>query len=552
MKSMKFLANKRYLLLPIANNTGWFLPTKDLQYLCVYQNGKKVEEYEVILSRNPRCWSCIFLDAYQGEELEVQLEGGDESLIELLEISDTLKDADTLYREPERPFVHFTPMHGFMNDPNGLFYYNGMYHYFSQLNPFGFGACNTHWLHAVSKDLMHWEELPYALLPDETGRMYSGSGVVDYHNTSGMQTGSEPPIFLFYTPAGGKSRWGRGKYFEIAAAISTDGGKTYQKYEKNPVVPFISFMNRDPKVVWDPEGNDWVMAIFLDNDRYMLLYSDNLLNWEQGQIISVPGSAECPDIFRLPLDGDPTQYKWVLWACTDNYIVGQIKNRTFIPETDVIEGPIHQIHSAYSKLARTTGGYAAQTYFGAPEGRIIQHSWIRTRPTHAPFSSCTSVPNELTLVSTKAGPRLSVYPAKEIEIMYESEFSFKSRGLEEFERIPMTALGECMDIKMKIDVNGEKLISFSVRGVLIVYDPRTGYLLLPTNAFQIGKNLPQLDLRIITDKCSMEIYTGDGLFNTALCTVLDPTNVSIKPIWVDADIALDFEVHKLRNSWTEQ
>jgi len=551
MRSKNIVADKKYLVVPVGvAPKATYVSTEGLQYLQILENGVLKEEYELYLSEKPRAWSCVYLNKYTpGTQLEIRLEGGNEDLIELLEVSDTLKDADTLYKEPKRPLIHFSPMHGFMNDPNGLCYYNGTYHYFSQLNPFGFGACNTHWLHATSTDLYHWEEQPYAIIPQEDGRIYSGSGVVDYANTSGFQTGEHPPMLLFYTPSGGKSRWGRGKPFEIGIAISTDGGETFHKYDKNPIIKNISFMNRDPKVVWCPEENCWVMVIFLDNDNYMFLVSDNLVDWEQTQVVDVPGSAECPDIFRLPLDGDENNYKWVLWACTDNYIVGHFENKRFVPETDIVYGPSHRLHSAYKLNARTTGGYAAQTYFGVPGGRVIQHSWLRPRTNDTPFMCCTSIPNEIKLVSTPAGPRLSILPAKEIEVMYESTFEVKNRGLEEIERLPMTAFGECMDIHFVADIKPGRIFAFTLRGILIVYDPTTGYLLLPTNAYEIGKDKKQLDLRIVTDRLSMEIYTGDGLFDIAVCREYDPNDNILKPIWAEADFAFDLTVHKLGNIW---
>ena len=379
--------------------------------------------------------------------------------------------------------------------------------------------------------------------------MYSGSGVVDAENTSGLQTGEHPPILLFYTPAGSKSRWSRGKPFEVAAAVSLDGGRTFEKYPGNPVVPHLAYLNRDPKVVWDPEGEQWVMVLFLDNDRYLLLFSRDLLHWEKGQTLILRGSAECPDLFRLPLDGDPGQMRWVLWGSTDNYLVGRLEGRTFLPETDTVEGPSHKVDSAYSVLARTSGGYAAQTYFGAPNGRVIQQSWIRTRTQGAPFSSCTSLPNELRLVTTAEGLRLSVLPAEEVKTMYEESFSFRDRGLEEIERVPEKYLGECMDMTFGFSITPGKLIAVSVRGVLIVYDPVKNALLLPNGSFSLPPQGDKLVLRVVTDRCSVELYTGDGLFNMVLATVLDPGNTAITVVSLEPSTAVDFQLHKLGNAW---
>lgn len=551
MRSRTIQADKRYLLLPIGESEGWFAPVEKTQYLGIYRNGQLLEEHEVILDPSPRAWGCLYLERYQGETLEVRLEGGDESYIELLEVSDTLKDRDTLYREPARPFAHITPMHGFMNDPNGLFYYNGVYHFFAQLNPYGFNVGNTHWMHAVSHDLVHWKELPYALIPDETGRMYSGGGIVDWENRSGLGNGTEPPIFLFYTPAGSKTRWSRGKYFEIAVAYSLDGGQTFEKYQGNPVVPHIAFMNRDPKVVWEPEGQNWVMAIFLDNSRYMLLYSKDLLHWEDRQVLSIYGAAECPDLFCLPLDGDRERIKWVLWGSTDNYIVGRFEGRQFVPETDSVFGPTHSLYSAYSEFARSPGGYAAQTFTGLPRNRVVQFSWIRTHLEQGPFSSCMSVPNELRLVTTEQGPRVSVWPVEEVNRLRENSFSFVNRGLEEIERIPGAYLGEAMDMTFRFGIQPGKLIAVSVRGVLIVYDPASGKLLLPTGAYDLGlkKEDQVLELRVITDRCSLELYANGGLFNLSIATVLDPAKTQVFPVYLDAGIAVDFEIHKLKSMW---
>ncbi len=545
MQSRTFTASTRYLLAPIAQEAHVFPPSGELQILGLYRQGQLLEEYELQLSSQPRAWSVLFLQPYAGEELELRLEGGDESLLDLLELSNQFKDAEELYHEPERPLAHITPAHGFMNDPNGLFYYNGTYHYFAQLNPYGFSPGNTHWMHMVSQDLAHWRELPYALLPDETGRMYSGGGVVDEHNTSGLGREGVPPVFLFYTAAGSKSRWSKGRPFEIAAAVSADGGETFQKLPENPLVPNLCFMNRDPKVVWEPAGENWVMAVFLDNDRYMLLYSKNLLDWEQGETLHLYGAAECPDLFCLPLDGDPARMKWVLWGSTDCYMIGRFEGRRFIPETPAVAGSSHKLFSAYSDSAWSPGGYAAQTFTGLPEGRVVQMAWIRAWRSSGPFSSCASVPNEISLHTTPEGPRLRIWPAREVETLYQSSFSFQNRGLEEFERIPRQALGEAMDMTMRLTVKRGCPIAVSVRGVLMVYEPELHRLLLPSGAYDVGLVGDILELRVITDRMSVEIYVNGGQFQIALAGVLDPAHTEIKPVYLDPGVGVDFEVHRL-------
>lgn len=550
MRCRKITVRNRYLLIPVAANDHWCVPDETLQYLGIYEKGRLLQEHEVVLSRKPCFWSPVYLEPYQGRELELRLENGDETLLEQLELSDVLKDETTLYREAGRPQVHFTPMHGFMNDPNGLFHHDSVYHYFAQLNPYGLSVGNTHWMHAVSGDLIHWRQQPHALLPDESGRMYSGSAVVDEGNCSGMGKEGIPPVFLFYTAAGSKSRLGRGRPFEIAIAVSTDGGNTYEKYEKKPVVPHLVFYNRDPKVVRHEEGY-WIMMIFLDNSRYLLLYSENLLQWERGQEIEIGGSAECPDLFRLPLDGDEKHQKWVLWGSTDNYIVGRIENRRFHAETGVIRGPSHTAVSAYSDALRTTGSYAAQTYFGIPGGRVVQQSWIRARIPGMPFVSCASLPNEMKLVKTGEGPRLSLLPVKEVAILREKGFILKHRGLEDLERIPRQYFAECMDITLGFEGDSAELIAVSVRGILIVYDPVKNRLYLPNGCFRLPARKGGFGFRAVTDRGSVELYTTDGLFHTVLNTVPDPNNIEVKVLALHPSVSVNLELYPLKSIWYE-
>lgn len=545
MQIRKFCVKSRYLLLPLANVSGWFMPQNQMQTLSIYANDCLLEELELCLSAAPRCWSPLDLDRYAGMELTLCLENGDEALMDLLACVDALEE-DTLAQKAIRPLVHITPLRGFMNDPNGLFYYKDQYHYFAQLNPYGFTPGNTCWMHAVSPDLMHWRQLPHAILPDESGRMYSGCGVVDVYNTSGMGKADKPAIFLFYTAAGSKTRWSQGKPFEVCAAVSLDDGASFEKLSQNPLVRHISFMNRDPKVVFCSEENAWIMMLYLDNSRYQLLFSIDLLHWRTTQIVDIPGSAECPDLFSLPLDGDESRRKWILWGSTDNYLVGQFRGGLFIQEGDRVNGPTRQVVSAYSDTARGAGSYAAQTYFGLPNGRVVQQAWIQTRLQTAPFVSCASIPNELTLVSTGAGPRLSAQPVREVDAMAVSSFGFRNRGLEELERIPREAFSECMDIAVLLRYTQDHPIALSVRGVLIVYDPRRDMLMLPNGMYQLHTKPGALGLRILTDRCSLELYTLDGLFNITLATVLDPAITEIKAISIEASIGIDIEIKKLQ------
>jgi levanase len=214
------------------------------------------------------------------------------------------------YSEPYRPQFHFTPAQNWMNDPNGLVYYQGEYHLFFQYNPFGDTWGHMSWGHAVSRDLVHWQELPVAI-PEQGNEMaFSGSAVVDSENTSGFGTSENPPMVAVYTAAkpGNQSQ---------ALAYSTDRGRTWTRYAGNPVLDINSGEFRDPKVFWYEPERKWVMAVVLAVERKVQLYSSkNLKDWtymsDFGPANAVGGVWECPDLFPLAVDGDPSKTKWVM------------------------------------------------------------------------------------------------------------------------------------------------------------------------------------------------------------------------------------------------
>ena len=182
------------------------------------------------------------------------------------------------YAEPSRPQFHFTAKKGWLNDPNGLVYFNGLYHLFFQHNPFGTEWGNMTWGHAVSKDLVRWTQLDDAIEPDKLGTIFSGSAVVDENNTSGFGTNGKAPLVCIYTAAGGTNTASTGKRFTQCLAYSTDG-VTFKKYEGNPVLPHQIVNNRDPKVIWYAPDKRWVMALYLDGHKYGFFGSPDLKNW---------------------------------------------------------------------------------------------------------------------------------------------------------------------------------------------------------------------------------------------------------------------------------
>ncbi|WP_406436913.1 GH32 C-terminal domain-containing protein [Streptomyces sp. NBC_00631] len=220
--------------------------------------------------------------------------------------------AATLYQETYRPQFHFTPAQNWMNDPNGLIWYQGQYHLFFQYNPSGDTWGNMSWGHAVSTDLVHWKELPVAIPQDDDEMVFSGSVVLDKDNTSGLGSTQNPPLVAVYTSlvkATGVQRQ--------SLAYSTDGGTTWTRYSGNPVLDLGSTGFRDPKVFWYAPTHSWLMAVALSDQHKISFYgSADLKHWNHlsdfGPAGATGGVWECPDLFPLPVDGDAKKTKWVL------------------------------------------------------------------------------------------------------------------------------------------------------------------------------------------------------------------------------------------------
>ncbi|MDB6037105.1 MAG: glycosidase, partial [Verrucomicrobiales bacterium] len=184
---------------------------------------------------------------------------------------------------------------------------------------------NMSWGHAVSKDLVHWQELLVALYPDEHGTMFSGSAVVDWNSTAGFQTGKEPALVAMFTAARNP--------FTQDLAYSNDRGRTWTKYEKNPVLGHIAAENRDPKVVWFAPEKKWVMSLYLDHNDYAIFESHDLKQWTKLQDFTLPDDSECPNFFEMPLAGDTHNTRWVFFGANGVYVVGKFDGQKFTPET---------------------------------------------------------------------------------------------------------------------------------------------------------------------------------------------------------------------------
>lgn len=256
---------------------------------------------------------------------------------------------DDTYSHKYRPQIHYSPEKNWMNDPNGMFYDDGLYHLYYQYNPFDERWGHMSWGHATSEDLVHWEHHPVALMEEDSIMIFSGSAVVDINNTSGFGDEENYPIVAIYT---GYDESKGIQHQDIA--YSLDGGYTFTKYEGNPVIDLNLKDFRDPKVFWHDETEKWIMVVAMSADHYVQFYgSENLIDWEHLSDFGPQGASgglwECPDLFRLPVDGDPNTMKWVLQVDLGSnsnnpgsggqYFIGEFDGVTFTPDEILPEIP---------------------------------------------------------------------------------------------------------------------------------------------------------------------------------------------------------------------
>jgi sucrose-6-phosphate hydrolase SacC (GH32 family) len=273
------------------------------------------------------------------------------------------KSAD-YYSEPFRPQFHFTPERNWMNDPNGMVFYQGEYHLFYQYNPFGDKWGHMSWGHAVSPDLVHWQHLPLALAEEGGVMIFSGSAVVDWKNSSGFGQDGKPPLVAIYTGYHTTNHL-QSQYI----AYSNDRGRTWTKYAGNPVINRNSTDFRDPKVQWYAPAKSWVMTVSLSAEHKVCFYgSDNLKDWKLlsqfGPAGATAGVWECPDLFELPIEGSH-EHRWVLAVNMNpgsiaggsggQYFIGQFDGTRFLPDPDSILQPTPEFVPAGRVLADFEG-----------------------------------------------------------------------------------------------------------------------------------------------------------------------------------------------------
>lgn len=474
------------------------------------------------------------LSAYKGQHISIDIQGVPENALcwKELKMSDSF---DMTNKEKFRPVYHHTPAYGWMNDPNGMFYKDGVYHLYFQYNPYGSVWGNMHWGHSTSTDLMHWKFEGCAIVPDAWGAIFSGSCVVDHENTAGF---GKEAVVAFYTSAKA-SPWGDVQ--SQSMAYSLDNGKTFVKYEGNPILTSSEKDFRDPKVFWYAPGKHWVMMLAVG--QHMEIYSSvNLKEWKKesefGAMQGAHGGVwECPDLVEIPVEGT-REKKWVL-ICNLNpggpfggsaaqYFVGSFDGKKFVNES-----PTQTKWMDWGK-----DNYATVTWNNAPDGRCIALGWMsnwqyaNNVPTRQ-YRSANTLARDLTLYREGQELYLKSTPSVEVKKARGKKVSIPSfRVSEKHEIVNLFEDNQgAYEVEILIQNAGASKIAFCLLNdkgekVSMYYDLNRKQFVMDrseSGTVDFSKDFPavtvapanvdkELTLRLFVDRSSIEAFGEDGKF----------------------------------------
>jgi len=542
--------DNKYLLLPVKTRAR----ESQKQRATLTVDGAPVRTIYIEMDDNPDWFAHLDVSEWKGKSATLRIENipDDSKALELVSTSHDVWNAAGLYNEALRPQLQFSTRRGWVNDPNGLVFYNGEYHLFFQHNPYGWNAGGPHWGHATSPDLVHWQEHGEALYPDDLGAMYSGSAVVDWKNTSGFGKDGKPPLVLFYTAAGNP--------FTQCIAYSTDG-RTFTKFSGNPVVKNITPGNRDPRVVWHEPTKRWVMVLYVgqpsttgetnakgnpkQTHTIHFLTSPNLRDWTPASVTAGGEDSdhflfECPDFFPLPVDGDVSKMKWLLSGANSEYAVGTFDGTRFTPEGE--RAPGMRPGSAF---------YAPQTFSDMPDGRRVQIGWGRASAPGMPFNQLQTIPFELQLRETPEGLLLHREPVKELESLRGKSWRSDKSTLAESDPNPLAdARGELLEIRADFTPAADSEVTFNVRGVEIKYSAATQEISAAGQHIRAPLQNGRQTITIFADRNYFNVLASDGLAYMPFAAIPKPDNLGVSVSVKGGAITIHhLEVFELKSIW---
>ncbi len=445
---------------------------------------------------------------------------------------------DVGYDQTYRPQFHFTSLKNWLNDPNGMVFLDGEYHLFFQHNPVANRWGNMTWGHAVSKDMVHWKQLPHAILPYDDGTIFSGTAVVDHNNSLGVQEGDTKTIAAAFTFA-------RQPFYQ-ALAYSTDRGRTFQLWnEGKPIVPNQGYDpgERDPKIFWHKASQKWVMVLWVKQakpGRVLFFNSDDLTNWKEVSQFDRDWVYECMDLIQLPIDGDPSNKMWVLYDASFEYEIGEFDGEEFVTDKIVHRGDYGP------------NFYAAQTFNDSPDDRCVIFGWMRGENTpfrreEMPFHQQMSFPQTMQLRSTPEGVRLFRWPVAEIESLYQATLSLENTdGKAANERLKDFST-ELVDFSIAFEADKDTELTIDLRGQKITFQD--------DSATYQDRKVPApvqngvVTLRVLVDRASIELFTAEGQYVATFNADIDPGNTKVEIEAASSIKIRSLDVHRLTSAW---
>jgi fructan beta-fructosidase len=470
------------------------------------------------------------------------------------------QDVVTPYREPYRPQYHYSAPCRWLNDPNGQVYFDGEYHLFYQFHPDSVRWGPMHWGHAVTTDLVNWETLPIALYPDEHGTIFSGRVVIDRHNTSGFGENAMVAVYSYNTQTQG-------------IAYSNDRGRTWTKYEGNPVIPAMSKDFRDPKVFWHEETGKWIFSIAAGRE-IQFWESANLINWSYMSSFTTPGTTavwEVPDLFQMEVNGET---RWVLLVSLGQAPAGGSGTMYFIGDFDGQQFTTDQREFLW--LDYGSDNYAGTIFSNEPENRLIHIGWMNNWlygqdiPTST-WRGAMTLPRELSLVETPDGLRIAQTPIAALEQLRQPlsvQENLALSGTTVLDGIH----GRSLEILADLDVGNARrsgiiihhndssetriLYSSLVSQVLISRSSVVGDKQIPNFATAFGAPVRpinnRISLRIFVDHSSVEVFINDGVSVLTAQTFGDPSADGVAVFAEEGEASIPrLEIYGMQSIWTQ-
>jgi fructan beta-fructosidase len=433
------------------------------------------------------------------------------------------------YHGEYRPQFHYTPIQGHIGDATGLIYYKGEYHLFYMYDPWSMKRKeHKTWGHAISTDCLHWQELPPILDTLIDHRPGSGCGVVDWNNSSRLRRGTEKTLLVYYTD------------YELGTCIaySVDKGRTWLRHRLNPILEGTEDI-RDPYVFWYKPANAWRMIRY-ETRGFAFYASSDLLHWTY--LSRSDGFYECPDIFQLPVDGDPNQMKWVLVDGDGTYLIGAFDGSSFQAETEKLQVNHGRLYATQSWK---------HTFEG--DGPVIQLAFVGyVREPRQTWIGQMSFPCELTLRTGPEGVRLFRYPLNVIKNLYAEQLVWRDQMISPNMNIPEGFEGDVLDIHAEIELAGAQTFGFELRGQRIAYDVGNSTLAWHDSAPLLPVQ-NRVRLRILLDRSSIEIFGNDGQISITNLFFPDSTDHKLRLFTEGGDIRIiSLEVNRLESIWQEK